>query len=159
MKLTGWLLLVAAVGALWLWDRHSQYEAGKASANAQEARVRVETLTKLSIQAETVFRAGKRVYVQGLAHWDTIVQRETIRVEVPGKPESTVVYVPLAPAESTIRLCSRTLVLCENRHRADSALNAGLRLQVKAEQKRHPSFMETWGWRLGAFVVGYSVGK
>jgi hypothetical protein len=148
------VVLVVALAAVLAWAIWDAERRGVAKGQAMAQAARVDTLWREVARTDTVWRDSVRVAVRWRDRWDSVRVTDTVTID-------SIVYVPLAPADSTIRACFAAVRSCDPALAAKDTLITALRWQLD-QQPKPPSALRVWAERalwLGAGVgVGALVG-
>ena len=138
-----------AVAALW-WALVDAERRGERKAEQRTLAARVDTLWREVHRTDTLYVELIRTATRWRDRWDTVMTRDTITVD-------SIVYVPLAPADSTIRACVAAVVGCEARVAARDSLIRGLQARLAAQPTPPPAW-RVWGERALWMGAGVGVG-
>jgi hypothetical protein len=148
-RLVGALILVlAVVMTVALQDAHRR---GLAEGRAEAVVARIDTLREVVRVTDTVYRNARRTVTETLTRWDTTVLHDTITVD-------SVVYVPLAPAESVVVACRRLVASCDLAIAARDTLVRALELRIATMPAPRPAW-QVWAGRAGWFALGAGLVK
>jgi hypothetical protein len=104
------------------------YQRGQRSARAEHLAARIDTITRTVERLDTIYRDSVRVAERTRVRWDTVVLRDTIRI-------NDTLYVPLAPAQEAITACTAALRSCARAGAAKDTLIALQGEQIAAAQR------------------------
>lgn len=94
---------------------------------------RVDTLTRVERQLDTIYRDSLTIATRWKTRWDTVRVRDTMTIV---RNDTTIVYVRRDVADSTINACFAVLRACDRAGVAKDTLNAALRAQLLAAQPK-----------------------
>jgi hypothetical protein len=149
----GELLIIVAVvwGMLTFWAIKSAEDRGARLARVEQLTAQIETLEVRTQKLDTIWRDSVRYATQWQTRWDTVRVQDTVTID-------SVVYVPLAPAESTINSCYAALRSCARASLAKDTLIRAQANQITALQDMRPSLAKQLTrdalWLLTGFAVG-----
>lgn len=142
--------VLCLIGAVYLygWSRErTGLERGRSEAQAKHT----EELSKAVAKRDTEYVHTREVLRRTLAKFDTVRVTDTLQIPVAGHPDSVVVYIPRAVADTAVSMCLRTLSACDQSLRARDSLIVGLRSQLSLQKKAAP---KRCGLRTGFGVAG-----
>jgi hypothetical protein len=140
---------LAIVAVLVSYALHEARQTGRAEGRAEVAARAVVIRSGAVAKADTIYRDSLRILNRWRDRWDTVRVRDTIVIR---RNDTTLVYVPRAAADSTIRACYAVLRSCEARVAARDSLIVSLRASIPPT----PSRLRVWGER--ALFLGAGVG-
>jgi hypothetical protein len=111
------------------------------------AATRTDRLRDTVHHYDTVYRDSLRIATRWQTRWDTVKLRDTVTIE-------NTVYVPLAPAESTINACSAALRSCGRAGLAKDTLIAAQAEELSALRLVKPAPPLTQQLMRDGFMVG-----
>jgi hypothetical protein len=144
-------VLVVVWAAVTVWALKDAEQRGARQARLAQLAARVETLEVIAARVDTIYRDSVRTATKWRDRWDTVRVRDTITVD-------SVVYVPLAPAESTITACFAALRSCDRALAAKDTLITALRWQLD-QQPKPPSALRVWAERGLWLSAGLGLGR
>lgn len=161
MKLPPWFPVAAIlclVLGVTLYGR-SQRSLGRNEGRLEASVARNDTLALKVKERDTLYVRDTVRLRYARVKYDSVRVTDTLNVPVRDRPESVVVYIPRAAADTAVAICLRTLSSCDASLRARDSLIYGLRAQVKLTEKAKPS-------RIGRILhdalilgAGYGLGR
>jgi hypothetical protein len=149
-----YLLAIAAIAwvLLTLQAISAAEERGARKARLERLTAQIETLEVRVEKLDTVFRDSVRYATKWRTRWDTVKATDTIT-------RDSVVYVRLAPAESTINACFAALRSCERAGVAKDTLIRAQAEKISALESAKPSLKDQLVRGAIIFGAGYLTGR
>lgn len=132
--------VLLALGGV-LWYGHTQRSHGHAEGLGEAAAQHSAELAKVVAKRDTVYRKATDTLRRVLRQWDSVRVHDTIPVtiEVAGKPDTVISYVPRWQADTTVKMCVQALNACDAAIHARDSLILGYRGQINLLKKSQPS--------------------
>ena len=111
-------------------------------------------------RTDTIFKRDTLTLVKRLVQFDSVRTTDTLvrTVQLEGKRDSVIVYIPRATADSVVSACTDVLHSCTLRVKTADSLNLILRAHVNLLESQQPSRWGTIFNRALYFGAGLGIG-